>query len=342
MVLPIRSLLFLILLWSNPIYAWYCTYVPTAQGWVSNLQCYGIDDATALTTAWCPYRPDDPICAPYIQPVCTDTVEYQSLSCPLPHYSGVVNQSRSYACSSSTWSSWTTTSDNCTQDPPTCFETTEQRTLACEAGYTGSILEQRTSTCSDPYSTPAFGSWIQVTNSCVKSMDNPTNPISPTSPLSVTSPLNPINAPVIPIEPVIVPMDFAQTQMPVETTSARQETKTEVKTESRQESQPASRTTASTEAKLDPKQELPKSKELVPGFGIVMSMQMLTQAYTIQNQQIIEAINMEQENDYAREQEVYFKLILADDIGDNLISASSYQWSSLLRDNPIQRFDFDN
>jgi hypothetical protein len=173
-------------------------------------------------------------------------------------------------------------------------------------------------------------------------MDNPTNPISPTSPLSVTSPLNPINAPVIPIEPVIVPMDFAQTQMPEVTTSVRQETKTEVKTESRQESQPASRTTASTEAKLDQKQELPKSKELVPGFGIVMSMQMLTQAYTIQNQQIIEAINMEQENDYAREQEVYLKLILADDLGDNLISASSYQWSSLLRDNPIQRFDFDN
>jgi hypothetical protein len=173
-------------------------------------------------------------------------------------------------------------------------------------------------------------------------MDNPTNPISPTSPLSVTSPLNPMNAPVIPIEPVTVPMDVAQTQNPVETTSARQETKTEVNTESKQESQPASKTTANTEAKLDPKQELPKSKELVPGFGIVMSMRMLTQAYTIQNQQIIEAINMEQENDYAREQEVYFKLILADDIGDNLISASSYQWSSLLRDNPIQRFDFDN
>jgi len=71
-------------------------------------------------------------------------------------------------------------------------------------------------------------------------------------------------------------------------------------------------------------------------------MQMLTQAYTIQNQQIIEAINMEQENDYAREQEVYLKLILADDIGDTLIGASSYQWSSLLRDNPIQRFDFDD
>jgi hypothetical protein len=158
----------------------------------------------------------------------------------------------------------------------------------------------------------------------------------------VTSPLNPINAPVIPIEPVIVPMDNVQTQNQQAPTSGKEEVKAEVRTESRQESQPASRTTANTEAKLDPKQELPKSKELVPGFGIVMSMQMLTQAYTIQNQQIIEAINMEQENDYAREQEVYFKLILADDIGDNLIGASSYQWSSLLRDNPIQRFDFDN
>lgn len=173
-------------------------------------------------------------------------------------------------------------------------------------------------------------------------MDNPTNPISPTSPLSVTSPLNPINAPVIVTDPVTVPMDVAQTQTPMATTSVQPEVKAEVRTESKQESQPVSRTTANTEVKQDPKQELPKSKELVPGFGIVMSMQLLTQAYTIQNQQIIEAINMEQENDYAREQEIYFKLILADDLGDNLIGLSSSQWGSLLRDNPIQRFDFDN
>lgn len=321
----------LILLWSNLSYAWYCTYVPTAQGWVTNLQCYGIDDATALATAWCPYRPDDPICAPYIQPVCTDTVEYQSLSCPLPHYSGVVNQSRSYNCSQGAWTSWTTTSDNCTQDPPTCFETTEQRVVSCEAGYTGSILEQRTSTCSDPYSTPAFGSWTQVTNSCVKSMDNPTNPISPTSPLSVTSPLNPINAPVIVTEPVTVPQDIAQTQTTEVTTSVATPSDTSTKV-----------STSATTSTPELKTEAPKSKEIVPGFGIVMSMQLLTQAYTIQNQQIIEAINMEQENDYAREQEIYFKLILADDLGDNLIGLSSSQWGSLLRDNPIQRFDFDN
>jgi len=151
-----------------------------------------------------------------------------------------------------------------------------------------------------------------------------------------------MNAPAIVIDPVTVPMDNVQTQNQQAPTSGKEEVKAEVRTESRQESQPASRTTANTEAKLDPKQELPKSKELVPGFGIVMSMQLLTQAYTIQNQQIIEAINMEQENDYAREQEVYLKLILADDIGDTLIGASSYQWSSLLRDNPIQRFDFDD
>jgi hypothetical protein len=165
-------------------------------------------------------------------------------------------------------------------------------------------------------------------------MDNPTNPISPTSPLSVTSPLNPINAPVIPIEPVIVPMDNVQMQTQQAPTSGKEEVK------SAETSTPT--TTSSTTSTPEVKTELPKGKEIVPGFGIVMSMQLLTQAYTIQNQQIIEAINMEQENDYAREQEVYLKLILADDLGDNLISASSYQWSSLLRDNPIQRFDFDN
>jgi hypothetical protein len=141
-----------------------------------------------------------------------------------------------------------------------------------------------------------------------------------------------MNAPVIVIDPVTVPMDNVQMQTQQAPTSGKEEVK----------SAETSTTTSSIISTPEVKTEVPKGKEIVPGFGIVMSMQLLTQAYTIQNQQIIEAINMEQENDYAREQEVYLKLILADDIGDNLISASSYQWSSLLRDNPIQRFDFDN
>jgi hypothetical protein len=143
-----------------------------------------------------------------------------------------------------------------------------------------------------------------------------------------------MNAPAIVIDPVIVPMDIAQTQIPEAITSGKEE----VKSAETSTTASASSTTSTPELKT----EVPKGKEIVPGFGIVMSMQLLTQAYTIQNQQIIEAINMEQENDYAREQEVYLKLILADDIGDTLIGASSYQWSSLLRDNPIQRFDFDD
>jgi hypothetical protein len=141
-----------------------------------------------------------------------------------------------------------------------------------------------------------------------------------------------MNAPAIVIDPVTVPMDNVQTQNQQAPTSGKEEVK----------SAEASTTTSSTTSTPEVKTELPKGKEIVPGFGIVMSMQLLTQAYTIQNQQIIEAINMEQENDYAREQEVYLKLILADDIGDTLVGASSYQWSSLLRDNPIQRFDFND
>jgi hypothetical protein len=120
------------------------------------------------------------------------------------------------------------------------------------------------------------------------------------------------------------------------------ETTTSVQPEVKSVDTSTKASTSSTTSTPEVKAEIPKSKEIVPGFGIVMSMQLLTQAYTIQNQQIIEAINMEQENDYAREQEVYFKLILADDIGDNLVGFSSAQWGSLLRDNPIQRFDFDN
>jgi hypothetical protein len=49
------------------------------------------------------------------------------------------------------WTGWTTTSNNCTPDPPTCIESVETRQLTCSPGFEGLSQEQRTSICSDPY-----------------------------------------------------------------------------------------------------------------------------------------------------------------------------------------------
>jgi len=88
--------------------------------------------------------------------------------------------------------------------------------------------------------------------------------------------------------------------------------------------------------------EAPKGKEIVPGFGIVMSMQLLNQGYNMQQQQIEESIKLIQEQDYERQQNILLEFISANDTGDYLIRTSANRWRSILRDNPLQRFDLDD
>jgi hypothetical protein len=110
-----------------------------------SLVCNGIDPQIALKDYWCvSYNPSDPICGAYQAPACSDLVENQTTACTLPHYSGAVNQSRTFNCTANAWSPWTETSNNCTQDPPTCQASTETRQLACQADYVGSVTETRT------------------------------------------------------------------------------------------------------------------------------------------------------------------------------------------------------
>jgi hypothetical protein len=88
--------------------------------------------------------------------------------------------------------------------------------------------------------------------------------------------------------------------------------------------------------------ETPKGKELVPGFGIVMSMQLLNSGYNLQQSQIEENIKLIQEEDYGRQQNILLEFISANDTGDYIIRASANRWRSILRDNPLQRFDLDD
>ena len=292
-------------------------------------ESYGAN-CTRIDGVWhCPYEE---------VPSCTEQTEYRTLSCPL-HQSGAINQSRYYTCTNQTWSDWITTSDNCTQDPPTCIESTETRQLTCQAGFEGLSQEQRISICSDPYGSPTWTAWSEIYNTCkmtTTNLNNPTSPVSPISPMNPNSVLNQVTtAPIIPPEPVIVQDMTALTTTETPTTSVAT-----VKSET-------STTTTSGTDKKDKKDnikapELPKGKDLVPGFGIVMSMQLLNAGYNIQQAQIEESIKLIQDEEYGRQQNILLEFISANDTGDYLISASANRWRSILRDNPLQRFDLDD
>ena len=269
----------------------------------------------------------------YQPPPCINQVEYQTLGCPV-HYTGSINQSRNYICSTGTWSAWTTTSNNCTQLPPTCQTSTQSQTLVCQAGYVGNIIQSKSSTCSDPYGTPVWSDWITTSNTCVMSNTNVNNPLSPVSPISPMNPNSPVsalkqnNAQPTQQESVIAPTPVTITDTTTTTTtSSTQATTSQVST------------TPSNEPKTS-QAVIPKGKEIVPGFGIVMSMQLLNQGYNMQQQQLTEYINLNQEQEYGRQQDFLIDLITANDIGNNFNSIANYRWRSLLGDNPLQRSGF--
>ncbi len=333
------TLFLLLLLLRNNAYAWSCSFATTAEGWYldGSMSCQGISTDIALQNHYCNwYRPGDPYCAIYQTPICQDQTEYRTLSCAI-NQSGAINQSRYYTCSAQTWSDWITTSDNCTQNPPTCIESTETRQLTCQAGYEGLLQEQRTSICSDPYGSPTWTSWSTILDTCKMTVVNVNNVTSPISPIS---PLNPIvtTAPIIQPEPVIV-QDMTALTTTTETPATSVAT---VKSESSGGTSvpsPVSTTTTSGTGKAP---EAPKGKEVVPGFGIVLSMQILNAGYNMQQAQIEEAIKLIQEQDYERQQNIFIEFISANDTGDYLIRASANRWRSLLRHNPLQRFDRDD
>jgi hypothetical protein len=167
-------------------------------------------------------------------------------------------------------------------------------------------------------------------------LNNPTSPVSPISPMNPNSVLNQVTtAPIIQPEPVIV-----QDMTALTTTEAPATSVATVKNES-------STTTTSGTDKKDKKDnvkapELPKGKDLVPGFGIVMSMQLLNAGYNMQQAQIEESIKLIQDEEYGRQQNILLEFISANDTGDYIIRASANRWRSILRDNPLQRFDLDD
>jgi len=311
-----------------------------------SLVCNGIDPQIALKDYWCvSYQPSDPICSAYKTPTCSDLVENQSTACTLPHYSGVINQSRTYSCSTNTWSAWTETSNNCTQDPPTCQTSTETRQLACQTDYVGSITETRYSSCPDPYGSPIWGAWIETSNTCVKSATNVTNISSPVSP---TSPINPVNQ----TQPITQTVTEPPTQIesnplasPISNPVVEQP-KQEVKQETKaKEDSPKSPPQGENKNEKSEKPEIvvPKGKELVHGFGIVLSLEILNRPI-INQIQITDAFKFEQEigTDVGRTQNLQLELIQLGTSQDDFDSLASGSWRSLRRHNFLQQDGFGN
>jgi hypothetical protein len=137
---------------------------------------------------------------------CTYSAQTEDRSCPV-NQSGVQTWKKETNCPTGSYgqpvpTDWFKIRDTCVQNPPSCQISSQQQTLSCQTGYTGSITQTRSSTCPDPYGTPTFQPWVTTSDTCKKSINNPTNPVSPVSPLSPTSSTS---APTIQSSPVTAP-----------------------------------------------------------------------------------------------------------------------------------------
>lgn len=245
----------------------------------------------------------------YTPPACIDATETRSLSCPV-HQSGSINQVRYYYCTSGTWSNWTTTSNNCTQDPPTCVSTTETRTLSCQSGYEGLITESRTSQCSDPYGSPTWTSWSIMSDTCTMTKTNPSNVESPVSPVSPVSVITPVQTTVTDSATVSAIAPTQTLTAETTTSSSNNDTKT---------------------------QDNPKTQEIIPGLGLVLSIGMLTNSnLNITQPSMADSYNLAQEDEYGLQQGIYMGLIIETTIYDRFNAYSISRNAGLLRYNQIQ------
>ena len=141
-------------------------------------------------------------------PTCVPSTDTKTESCGL-NFSGQKNYTKQNTCpdpyGSPVQGAWVLTSNTCTQNPPSCKTTTETQTLQCQTGFTGSIIQTRSSMCPDPYGSPVWQPWVTTSDTCKKSINNPTNPTSPVNPASPTSQNLTTSAQTIQSSPVTVP-----------------------------------------------------------------------------------------------------------------------------------------
>ena len=339
----IGILLLSLIQWSN-VYAWSCYYNQTEDGWYleDSMVCDGIDSQVALEQEYCGwFRPDDPVCLSFIEPICVDSIEYQTLSCPI-NYSGGIQQSRTYVCKQASWTDWTTTSDNCTPNPPTCIASFDSRVLQCPSGYDGQITETRISSCPNPYGTEVWSDWSESQNSCTQSTTDPVSPIS------VTSPTNPVSPTAI--ESATVPtIDVPQTINPAEPTiesvvqeelgetSDKVETNTSDKTDSTEQVKENKQDGDKEQSKDNVDNVVDNRKEIVHGFGLVLSLEILNKPMEFYQPPLADMFSITQEFPVnADTREFQLDLLKRNDVEDYYYSISDSSWERIRRSDILQ------
>jgi hypothetical protein len=171
-----------------------------------------------------------------------------------------------------------------------------------------------------PYAQPVWGDWVEIQNNCTLA---PTNVTNMSSPLNPVSPINPGNLEV----PATV----------TETAPAGQEItvmQTLVNTPTVPQTTPSSESTSTTSTQ----QEVPKGKTLVPGFGLVMSLEILNTPAIQQEQTLNTLLEYQQELPYELRgnQDLLLEFITYNDVGITFDRDTRARWNSLLRYNEVQ------
>jgi len=255
-----------------------------AGSWVNGQPVYGslfVSGSTTLAQCQalaCQIYPNIAGCpqaAPPPQVVtCTYSAQTETRSCPI-NFSGSQTWKKETNCPTGSYgqpvqTDWFKIQDSCVQNPPTCQVSSQQQTLQCQTGYTGSITQTRSSTCPDPYGQPVWGPWVTTSDNCKKSINNPTNPASPISPLSpVNTATTSATMPAVNSVPVSTPQTMSMETSAAPTADASATSGT-AQTTNASETKTGSQTTSTTQVSPSP----PPRGKVRSSVGLALSLEL--------------------------------------------------------------------
>jgi hypothetical protein len=154
-----------------------------------------------------------------------------------------------------------------------------------------------------------------------------TNPVSPVSPISPTQTPTQETVQTAPVEQQQQQIESVMPSVTETKVEAKPEVKTETKTEVKEEKQ--------TEQPKAP--DVPKGKELVNGFGVVMSLEIINSPIKFQQQQLEIALEYSQElPDGLRGNQEFLTELISQGSATNLFSIGSKRWADLYRNYEVQ------
>jgi hypothetical protein len=161
------------------------------------------------------------------------------------------------------------------------------------------------------------------------------------SPVSPSSPLNPINTPPAGLATNSAP-DIVSSPLAVEVEQPKQETKSEPKAKEDSPKDPP-KAEQKNESKDSPKLDIPKGKQLVHGFGIVLSLEILNKPI-IQQIELTDAFKLDQElnNDFGKNENFKLELLQLSTPQDAFIGSADISWKRLRRNNFLQQDGYGN